>query len=892
MQARGAAEGNSIMMSLIENLLPERFKVLGELGRGGTSIVFRALDTDHDREVAVKVLLKDSEEDRFQREAERLASLSHPNVVSFLEVGHHDGRDFLVMEYLEMGDLTSYVQNLSVIDILRFFIQICDGLAHLHDRGIVHRDIKPANILVDAAGCPKITDLGVARQMERNTRLTQAGTILGTYSYLAPEQILSSSVGPKADLYSLGICLFTSLTGRKPFEAENEFTMLKAHLEETPPSILEFIPEAPESLDRLIQEMLAKDEDDRPRSARAVADMLQESIQELQSRNQEDLQPALEDKIEKLPEDQRSVLLAITYLGKEATFARVCKAAPFSEDKTDRCLEELLKTKLIDSPTDDSFALTFPEETIQTRLTPRLRKLFATRLSDMAENRDLGGEHTVTAQAPPGVALAGTAVLTANARAEEPSESLPESLVEPEPESTKLVEPEPEPEPEPEQLATVSTEETPEVKPNPGNQVGEDDDTIVNLEPPKVPEAEALREQAAKIQKDPVVKAGPRIDSPPPETTSLNEKKTEPASSKAPGNSRWLLISLIMLLLGVGLTAAGQWYWTHSASLLITSEPIGAKVKINGYEKGVTPLKVPQLAPGTQAVELDLEGYQPSTDLVELGFAQRSENHYTLDPLVGKLLLTLEPRDALVTIDGQTYGNISSDITLAEGTHQLKVGKEGYQPYESEIVLSEDVPLEVEVRLKPIVAPIKVSSTPKGAAVTLDGKDKGKTPLTLEKVSYGEHEIALRMGGYDRVLETVKVEGDKPIEVNAKLVELPGAVVVNSDPSGAKLKLNGKPKGETPQTLTGLKSGDYTITLSKDGYQVLEKKVTVKPGEKIEPKLRMSLIPKPQPVAPPSRPSRPYTPPSRPTYQPPPPVYRPAPPSRPGNGGGNPWIVE
>ena len=128
------------MMTITKKRLPERFDVIEELGRGGSSVVYRALDTASQREVAVKLLLKSSEEDRFRREARQLASLSHPNVVSFLEVGSHEGHDFLVMEYLEMGELNAYVRTLSVAAILGVFVQICDGLAHLHDRGIVHRD--------------------------------------------------------------------------------------------------------------------------------------------------------------------------------------------------------------------------------------------------------------------------------------------------------------------------------------------------------------------------------------------------------------------------------------------------------------------------------------------------------------------------------------------------------------------------------------------------------------------------------------------------------------------------------------------------------------------------------------------------------------------------------
>lgn len=849
----------------MDNLLPERFQVLGELGRGGTSVVFRALDTKTDQEVAVKVLLKDTEDDRFQREAERLASISHPNVVAFLEVGHHNGHDFLVMEYLEMGDLAAYVQNLTVIEILRLFIQVCDGLAHLHDRNIVHRDIKPANILIDGTGCPKITDLGVARQMERNTRLTQAGTILGTYSYLAPEQILSSTVGPKADIYSLGICLFTALTGRKPFEADNEFKMLKAHLEEEPPSILEFIPEAPPCLDELIQSMLAKEEEGRPRSARAVADMLGESIRELQDQNQEDLQPVWDEKIEELPEDQRSVLLAITFLGKEATFARVCQATPFSEDKTDRCLEELMKSKLIDSPTDDSFVLTFPEETIQTRLTPRLRKLFSSRLDVIADSREPASDQKLETVEP----VSGPAVSP-------PAESNLDGEVTVVKSRGELEE------------ATVLNAKPPEGL-APRTAPAPVKDPPAPQPKPKVKSAKV--EKASDPPPKPKAVASPvaKLDSPKPGAPS--EKPDQPVDKKSSkGGLHWVWISVLMLISGVFLAAAGQWYWAHSAKLTITSQPPGASVKLNGHDVGITPIDVPGLTPGTQAVEIFKEGHKPARELVELGFAQKGESHYTLDPIVGKLLLTLKPRDAQVTIDSQTYGEIKSDLTLAAGTHQLKVAKEGYHPYISEIVLSEETQLEVEVELKPILTSLKVTSEPPGASVIVDGKDKGKTPLTLKEVGFGRHEVAVRLGGHEKFQKTVDVNSDKALEVSAKLVELPGAITITSVPQGAKLKVNGEVKGHTPTTVNGLDAGEYTITLSLDGYQVLQDKVTVKAGEESKPEFRMAAIPKPQPNPPPvSRPpSRPAPP---PVYQPPP--SRPAPPvSRPQPPSSNPWIVE
>lgn len=816
-------------MGLIENLLPPRFEIIKELGRGGTSVVLQVRDANRDgREVAVKILLKDSEEDRFRREAERLSSLSHPNVVSFLEVGSFEGRDFLVMEYLAMGDLTSYTQGLSVPGILRLFIEICDGLAHLHDRGIIHRDLKPANILVAHDGRPKITDLGVARQMERNTRLTQAGTILGTYSYLAPEQILSSTVGPRADLYSLGICLFCSLTGRKPFEADNEFKMLKAHLEETPPSLILYLPGAPQELDDLVQSLLAKDENDRPRSARVVADSLSEVVSILEKRDVTN-EPDWGTLVEQLPEEQRSVLLAISYLGQEATFERVCQASPFAEDKTDRCLEALMENRLIDSPTEDRFSLRVPEDTVATRLTPRLKKLFSQRLAALADGLDAKqSEEAALTDAPPVLPLLESSPIeddeTVVGNADELVEALEKSNSAKSPPSTSIIYP---------------SEETP---------------------PPFIPSG-------------------------PPESTALGTNSSEVTRIKR------FPVSIVMLILGIILAVGGQWYYSHSASLNISTTPPGANVEVNGIERGVTPLSVSHLTPGKQAVEISLKGHRRVREQVDVGFMHRQELQYTLKPRIGKLLLTLNPRDASVAIDGHVYGIVKSDLSLTAGNHKLSVAQKGFEAYTSEIVIEEERALELEVSLAPIAASVQVTSTPTGALVTLSGQRKGKTPVTFEKVPFGKHEIAVRLNGHDRVNRTIDITSSKKIDFHADLKELPGALVVTSSPKGAKIKINGQLKGNTPLSLTGLKAGSYTISLSKDGYQPLEEKRIVKAGE--ETKANLAL--KPKVVAPPPRTgsgggsSGGYQPP--PVYQPPP--YNPPPPRRPpSSSGGNPWIVE
>jgi serine/threonine protein kinase len=369
------------MKCLTKRELPKRFEIMDELGRGGTSVVYRARDGKAQREVAIKVLLCSEEAERFALEVTRLKSLSHQNIVSYLEVGQHQQSNFLVMECLPKGDLTENIRGLSHLQILEVFMEICDGLTYLHNHGVVHRDVKPANILFDADGKPKIVDLGLSRDLGQKRQLTKAGTILGTYSYVAPEQILCSQVGPSADLYSLGVCLFQALTGVKPFGANNEFSMLQAHLHKTPPSLHEFLPDAPDSLATLVADMMAKETEHRPASAQDVAGRIARCMEDLRALDEPAEAPNWEEDFESLEDGPRSVLLVAAFLEPHATFERLCLVAPYAEDKTDLYLEELLVSGLVRINARDEVSLAIPRATIQAKLTPRVRRLFEARLS-------------------------------------------------------------------------------------------------------------------------------------------------------------------------------------------------------------------------------------------------------------------------------------------------------------------------------------------------------------------------------------------------------------------------------------------------------------------------------------------------------------------------------
>jgi serine/threonine protein kinase len=219
-----------------EELVAGRYRLLEPLGRGAMSAVWEADDLELGRRVAVKTLAPSADRQRFEREARAVAALSHANIVAVYDYGESEGRPFMVLECLTGGSLEERLaagQQLPDAETRRIAADVAAGLAHAHGRGLVHRDLKPANILFDAEGRAKIADFGIARMRGTGT-LTETGTVLGTASYLSPEQATGATAGPASDVYSFGVILFRLLTGRLPFAAKNAMELVRMHRDEAP----------------------------------------------------------------------------------------------------------------------------------------------------------------------------------------------------------------------------------------------------------------------------------------------------------------------------------------------------------------------------------------------------------------------------------------------------------------------------------------------------------------------------------------------------------------------------------------------------------------------------------------------------------------------------------
>jgi serine/threonine protein kinase len=250
---------------VVGETVAKRYELEELVGRGGMSSVYRAHDSLLERYVALKVLHEQYSKDedfveRFKREARSVAQLQHPNIVTVIDRGEQDGRQYIVFEYVEGENLKELVVRrgrLEVREALEIAIEVARALGFAHEHGLVHRDVKPQNVLLNGDGRAKVTDFGIARSLDVEQGVTQTGTVLGTSNYIAPEQASGKHVDQHSDVYSLGVVLYEMLTGELPFPGESFVAVALKHVNEAPPSVVDvrgdIPPRVAEAVDRALE---------------------------------------------------------------------------------------------------------------------------------------------------------------------------------------------------------------------------------------------------------------------------------------------------------------------------------------------------------------------------------------------------------------------------------------------------------------------------------------------------------------------------------------------------------------------------------------------------------------------------------------------------------------
>ena len=250
------------------------YKIQRKLGEGGMGAVYMGVDTMLDREVAIKALRPELASqtaivERFRSEAVTLAKLNHPNIATLYSLFRQGDELYMVLEYVRGETLDQILDRRGALpteEVIPVFCQILDGINHAHDYGIIHRDIKPANMMLTEGGVLKVLDFGIARLLGTD-RMTRAGNIIGTLEYMAPEQIKGLETDARSDTYALGMMLYEILTGRTPFDTENEFELMKLQTESMPALPRSINPSIPESVEAAIIQAVQKDPDQRFQTA-------------------------------------------------------------------------------------------------------------------------------------------------------------------------------------------------------------------------------------------------------------------------------------------------------------------------------------------------------------------------------------------------------------------------------------------------------------------------------------------------------------------------------------------------------------------------------------------------------------------------------------------------
>ena len=283
-----------------------KYDVIEVLGRGGMGVVYRAVDKQIGREVAVKTLTQGVAGDkemlaRFYEEGRKTGRLNHPHIVTVYDLGEDNGTPYIVMERVEGDPLDKIIARdmpLSMMDRLRILEETCSALGYAHSNNVIHRDVKPANIFVQPDGKAKLLDFGIAR-LERRSQdisLTRTGHIIGTVPYMAPERLRDKMIDGRSDIFSVGVVLHQLITGQLPFSGE-DYVLMQKILNEPHPPLRDFCANCPEGLQDIVDRSLAKSVDDRYQTAEEMAADLRSVIEELSK----------EQVVELLPEARRLV---------------------------------------------------------------------------------------------------------------------------------------------------------------------------------------------------------------------------------------------------------------------------------------------------------------------------------------------------------------------------------------------------------------------------------------------------------------------------------------------------------------------------------------------------------------------------------------------------------
>jgi eukaryotic-like serine/threonine-protein kinase len=736
-----------------------RYEIQGELGRGAMGVVYKAVDPVIGRTVAVKTLRLSEEGtglsrpellNRFQTEARAAGLLTHPNIVVVFDAGEEDGLYYITMELVEGKSLQALLdagQAFPLARVLRIMEQTCGALQFAHERSIVHRDIKPANLMLTADDTVKVTDFGTAKILQFGT-VQQTAHVMGTPSYMSPEQVKGRVVDGRSDIFSLGVMLYEMVTGEKPFPGQNITTVIYKIVNEDPVPPRTIDPLIHPGLSTVVMKALAKDPAARYQTCKEMLEDLKNYRSVLAAEN-----PSATVVLSGSPE-----ATAVTPAHRfpqtgdlqTAHTARSLQARAANPSQT----PALRRTGVLaqaEPPRKSSPVLTVFLALILIGIIifgyQRIKPVF-----DDARQQNQIQKTTPAEKGPAKTDTNDSSTSpdpTADNGATQPSNSAPAPIEKrPEPVATR-------------NSANSANSLTPAAAEYKGrieeaaSQKGIAGKLKIRGTGNTLMLSGKLRPsehgELLKFLKAAPVGVQVVDDIQYDDTTASNGGSVEANSHPVPASGRGA-IHVITNIVGATAVATGDYNYSQRCE---------------------TPCSFSNLMPGSYNLSVKKSGFQPAQTALEIRAGQTLDQKISLEPLAIGLRITSRPAGADVFINGDKQsGQTPLTIPLAPNSYNLVLRLQGYEPHSETIAVKENAQTQVDVELKEKgghVAWAQVGTRPVGADISVDGIPTGKQTPSRVEISPGIHVIALKLNGYQISRRTVQVTEGSTVNIDENL---------------------------------------------------------------------------------------------------------------------------
>lgn len=745
------------MESLIGQTL-DSYKILEIIGRGGMGVVFKALDTNLDKIVALKMIDPTLAKDetfvhRFKTEARALGRLDNPHIVSVYALRETGSHFFMVMELVENRPLSQCIKEngkLKLEDVLSITKQLLNAVGFAHKANIIHRDIKPSNILLCKNGTVKVTDFGLAKvikEHESGSTVTQARA--GTLYYMSPEQVKGlKNVDKRGDIYSLGMTVYEMIVGRVPFDkTDSDFTIQRKIVDGDIPSPVTFCKDVPKKLIKIILKSIAKDPDKRYQSAE---EMLAD-IQKFEADIADDEKTVI-NSIRREESIKKSLIKKPTIIISAFIFFVCLVSVYFLVIQTDNYVQKAF-ISLHAYPTDAK--ITINDEVIENSKLDKIEfvnegdvKLQITKAGFKSVDTLIRTEFGKTLN----LAFNLIPVLSTVTRGK--------LSVSTKPSGAKIF-----------------------INQNP---IG---DSPVKSFTTAAGKVNLIIEKSGYAQIDTIINIAEEIDN----------KFSFP------------LFKI-----------------TETGSLNVTSNPSEAEVWLGRERLGVTPFDK-SVPTGTYQLLVRKNGFADYKQTLVI-----SANKLTVIPTIslykfGKLTISTEPSDAEIIVDNKTVGKskYTSD-KMAPGEHNVTVRKNGFRPYNANIKIEVNKPVNISAKLSAFAGKVEILARPYGSIFVDDQLMKGETSgLYAASISGGLHNLRVEHPTLGKWLKKIDITDESTQRYIVDFSRTMKLTIV-SDPGFAEIIINGNPTGETTPKVHQFKPGKYVIQVRKEGYSPsAEKEITV-----------------------------------------------------------------